>query len=119
MDGNDGYLEKQLSAPPHKEEALAWLQIKDGKDRTVGDGSLDAARSLRLVRDLYQRGAEVVTAIDIDADAHTETTSTLIVKLPEDAAARKKLFQVNARIARQGGFDPDADAGQKYFMLHW
>ncbi len=116
---NDAYLQKILSTTPHKQEALAWLGQKDAKERTVGDGDQDEAASRRLVQDLYQRGASEVIAIDIEADTHTETTSTLIIKLPPDAAARKKVFQAEAKVARQGGFDPSADEGQHYIMLHW
>lgn len=116
---NDAYLQKLLSTTPHKQEALAWLGQKDGKERTIGDGEQDEAASLRLVQDLYRRGATEVTAIDIETDAHIETTSTLVIKLPSDAAARKKVFQAEAKVARQGGFDPSADEGQHYIMLHW
>jgi len=116
---NDAYLQKVLSSTPHKAEALAWLGQKDGKARTIGDGEQEEAASLRLVQDLYRRGAAEVTAIDIDTDAHIETTSTLIIKLPSDMVARKKVFQVEGKIARLGGFDPSADEGQHYIMLHW
>lgn len=118
---NDAYLEKLLSTTPHKHEALSWLQLKDGKERLIGESSEDmnAPTSLRFVQDLYQRGAAEVTAVDIEADTHLETTSTLIVKLPQGAPARKKVFQSEANLARQGGFDAVADQGQDYLMLHW
>lgn len=117
----DAYLEKILRTTPNKQEALAWLEQKDGKERTIGESSenMDAPASLRLVRDLYQRGAEEVTAIDIESDTHLETTSTLIIKLPQEAAARKRIFQVNAKTAREAGFDPTTDEGQHLLMLHW
>ncbi len=119
MNNEDAYIAKQLSTTPHKLEALSWLQQADGKDRMVGDGDLDEPASLQLIKDLYQRGAVDVTAIDIDADAHMETTQTLIVEMPHQAAAREKLLQIEAKVAAQGGFDPVGDQGQKYFMLHW
>ena len=98
---DDAYLEKILSTNPHKQEAGAWLEQKDGKERAVGDGEQDAAASSRLVRDLYRRGAVDVTAVDIEADAHLETTSTLIVTLPQEPEARRRVFQVEAKVARQ------------------
>lgn len=115
----DAYLQNLLQKTPHKQEALAWFKMNDGKERTIGDGDQDEATSLRLVQDLYQRGAVEVTAIDIEVDTHLETTSTLIVKLPDEAAARRRVFQSEAKVARLGGFDPTTDEGQHYVMLHW
>jgi 3'-phosphoadenosine 5'-phosphosulfate sulfotransferase (PAPS reductase)/FAD synthetase len=119
MNSNDAYLQKLLSTTTYKQEALSWLRKPDGKERTIGDGGQDAAASLHLVKDLYQRGAIEVTAIDIETDTHLETTSTLIVKLPQEASARKRVFQTEATIAREGGFDAVDDEGQHYLMLHW
>ena len=116
----DTYLKKLLSTTPHKQEALSWLQQKDGKERLIGESNqdMDAPTSLRFVQDLYQQGATEVTAIDVDADTHLETTNTLIVKLPQEALKRKKVFQSEAKIARRGGFGAVADEGQEYLMLH-
>ena len=116
---SDDYMQSILQKTPYKQEALAWLKLSDGKERTIGDGYQNAAASLRLVQDLYQHGAVEVTAIDIDVDTHMEDTSTLIVKLPDEAAARKRVLQYEAKVARLGGFDPIPDEGQHYVMLHW
>lgn len=116
---DDAYLQNLLQKTPHKQEALAWLKLSDGRERTIGDGDQDGAASLQLVQDLYQRGAVEVTAIDIEVDTHLETTSTLIVKLPDEAAVRQRVFQSEAKVARQNGFDPALDEGQHYVMLHW
>ena len=118
---NDAYLKKLLSTTPHKQEALSWLQKKDGKERLIGESNedMDAPTSLRFVQDLYQQGATEVMAIDIGADTHLETTSTLIVKLPQESPKRKKVFQSEAKFARQSGFGAVADEGQEYLMLHW
>ena len=119
MNDEDPYLIKLLSTTPHKQEALLWLKQKDGRERTIGDGSQDEAASLQLVEDLYQRGATHVTAIDIQSDPHSETTSTLIVGLPQEKPSRSRIFQIEAKVAATGGFDPVTDQGQKYLMLHW
>ena len=118
---DDHYLQRLLSTTPQKQEALAWLTQKDGKERTVGESSedMDATDSLRFVQDLYRRGAAAVVAVDIETDAHMETTSTLIVTLPQETSARKKLFQIEAKVARQAGSDAVTDQGQHYIMLHW
>lgn len=119
LSNEDAYIVRQLSNTPHKQEALSWLQQTDGKERTVGDGDLDEPASLQMVKDLYQRGAVHVTAIDIDADTHMETTRTLIVEMPQQETARKRLLQIEAKVAAIGGFDPVTDQGQQYLMLHW
>ena len=117
----DAYLRGLLAADPNRREALTWLRRQDDKERAIGDSSedMDGATSLRFVEDLYARGAVEVIAIDVDTEDVVETTSTLIVQMPDGAAARKRLLQVEARIARRGGFDPVGDVGQHYFMLHW
>ena len=121
MDNGDAYLTQLLQNSPHQHEALSWLQRKDGKERTIGESSedMDAPASLRFVQDLYKRGATQVTAIDIESNAHMESTSTLIIKLPAEAGERAAVFQVEAKIAQQGGTDPEPDQGQQYIMLHW
>ena len=121
MSNEDAQMTKLLSTNLHQQEALSWLQIQDGKGRTIGDGGPDetVTASLRLVKDLYQCGAVHVIAIDIDADTHTETTRTLIVEMPPQKELRKQLLQTEAKVAAQGGFDPVSDNGQRYFMLHW
>src|SRR5438105_13365671 len=104
----DAYILSLLSGDPNHLEALGWLRHQDGRERTIGDSSedMDGPTSLRFVEDLYARGAVEVTAIDVDDEDVLETTSTLIVQMPEDAQARKRLLEVEARIARRGGFDP-------------
>ena len=115
----DAYLQSILQKTPHKQEALSWLKQGDSKERTIGDGEQDAAASLRLVQDLYRHGALEVIAVDIDVDTHLETTSTLIVRLPAEAAARQAVFRDEAEAGRAGGFEASADEGQSYVMLHW
>ena len=99
VSSEDNHIQKILSNTPHKQEALSWLQQKDGKERTIGESSEDmnAPASLLFVQDLYHLGADTVTAIDIETDTHIETTSTLIVKLPQDAPSRAKIFQVEQK----------------------
>lgn len=118
---NDAALQKMIATTPHKAEALAWLQTKDGKTRTIGDSSenLNAADSLRLAQDLYNAGAVRVVAVDIESDTFLETTSTLIVELPPAPNDRKRVFVVEARVAKANGFDSAMDTGQKWAMLHW
>lgn len=102
-------------------EALSWLKTGDGKERTIGESSenMDATDSLAFVQELYARGAVQVRAIEIEAYDFLETTSTLIVALSSDTSARARLFEMEAAIAEEGGFDPETDHGQKTFMLHW
>lgn len=101
-------------------EALKWANEVQGEKpyRTVFE--YDNAESLKIIKDLYEMGAEVVTAIDIESDPkYGETTNMLIVSLPNDPKARQNIFAFAATQARRSGFGPTADRGQKLLMLFW
>jgi len=70
--------------------------------------------SMEFVNGLYSAGAVMVTAIDLEIEANVEGTSTLIVELPTNPAARKEVFKIEAKIAKERPCDPTPDRGQKY-----
>ena len=110
-----------MATTPHKADALSWIGKNDDKTYSIGDSSenLSPADSLQLLRDLKSAGAMRVVAIDTETDSVHETTSTLIIELSTLPDARKKVFQIDARVAKTTAFDPTRDTGQKYLMLHW
>ena len=118
---DDAGFQHDLATNKSQAEALSWLQTKDGREYTIGESSenMDAAASLRFVKNLYHCGALKVTAIDIENDSGMSYTSTLIVEMPQSRAERAKLLKIDAEIADEGSFDADQDVGQRYFMLHW
>lgn len=104
-------------------EALTWLQ-QDGENwRSVGDSGdcLTPEASLALVRELYAAGAAKVWASGRYLDDAEEGGDYFEVVLPEDAEARKRLFEIQKRVMRETGspFDPAEEAGQKSFTIGW
>ena len=114
-----------LLAKPGAKEALSWLEAAPSGSRTIGGGEkeYDHDDALKLVRELYRRGAVKVTAINvvIDRDEHDreiQYTDTLIVELPEKPESRKSLFDLDKQEVQEE-YDPAVEAGQRYFMMWW
>ncbi len=115
----------QLLANPGSKEARSWLEEAPKGSRLVGGGEkeFDQDAALKLVRELYSRGAIKVTAIDIvtdhDAQGHeVQYTDSLIIELPRDPALRRALFDVDKREVQEE-FGPATEAGQRFFMMWW
>ena len=108
-------------------EALAWLQQSDGEGddgwRSVGDSSerLTPEASLALVRELYTAGAMTVRVQGKYLDEDGESADYLEIVLPQDAEARKLLFEIQKRVMQETGscFDPAEEEGQKSFTIGW
>ena len=54
---------------------------------------------------------------DIDGDVRCLNTGKLLIALPEDSRARKKVFRWQAKQARALGFEGTPDTGQKYLFV--
>lgn len=106
-------------------EALTWLQQGGGEEewRNVGDSSErpSAEASLRLVRELYAAGAAQVRVVGRYLDEEGESADYLEILLPQDAAARGALFEMQRRLMRDTGspFDPAEEQGQATFTIGW
>ena len=114
------FIRERLEDPNSKKaEALAWLKDNGGRN-TVGELPTNG-ESLALIQEAYQAGAKEVLAIEIDAyeedDGVYENTGKLIVKLPEDAAARRGVFEWCGRQAEAQGFDAEEDEGQTHVFV--
>jgi len=116
---------RHLTGRPDAAEALAWLkEARIPKDRTIsgGDGKgWWGNKALAVVQELYDLGAVCVTAVKIEGRVEREkeqTTSTLIVELPEEDAKRAGLFEWQAEFAQKRGWDQTLDNGQDT-MLIW
>lgn len=120
---SDAFLQKLLTSTPHKSEARAWLkQIeRDDKRRVIGSegGDMRGPEALDFVNGLYSAGAVSVTAVDMEIAPQVEGTSTLIVELPNEASARKKVLAIEANTAKELDCAPTPDRGQKLVMFHW
>lgn len=108
-DNRTDQLCERLLRKSDKAEAREWLR---SAARSIGGRS--STESIALVEELYALGATEVVAVDIGTG---QTTDTLVVVLPEDAAARKKLFELEEALMKTAGFDKSSDQGQKYLFL--
>src|SRR6185436_2858688 len=117
MHGDYGYMTRK----PDAVEALAWLREAEKSDeRTItgGDGEgWRGSEAIAVIQELYDLGAVCVTAVEIDGrteKARHQDTSTLIIELPRDTEKRARLFEWEARFAREQGWDPATDDGRDY-----
>ena len=119
--GDADVFAQRLLSHPTATEARAWLRRDDGVSRTLGESD-SPEQAIQFVDELYAAGAICVTATEIDAYetemlegvARHENTGHLILELPADSRARKQLFRIQGKIARELGFDPTEDIGQRY-----
>src|SRR5262245_46835518 len=87
-------------------EARSWALEAEGTTQLRTIYEFDNPRSREIIQQLYDLGAERVTACDIDVEAGVgETTNVLVVTLPSDSEARKKLLNSERSHARRLGFD--------------
>lgn len=113
---------QQFLGDPNTREVLAWLRGKPEGElfRTLGElGSTE--ESIALAQEIYDAGAVEVLAVEIDDydeddDGGGQNTGKLVVKLPDQPNARKRVFAwVNAN-SQSHGFDPEPDTGQNYLF---
>src|SRR5262249_132778 len=108
---------KDLLKSPKSKEVLAWLQGGAPDARTLGELPTTEP-PLALANELYSFGATQATAVEIDPYiSDRENTGRLVISLPESQIARAKLFAWNAEHARELGFDPDEDTGQRHLLV--
>jgi hypothetical protein len=98
-------------------EALAWLEESRQPSRSLGEAT-GQDESIRLVRELHSLGAVAVHAVEIDGAANDDqNTGRLVIELSQDQKQRKKVLEFCGDIAREAGFDPALDIGQRYLLL--
>ncbi len=102
---------------PRVREALAWLKESRKPSRSLGEAT-GQDESIRLVKELYDLGAVAVHAVEIDGKAdEDQNTGRIIVELPQDQQQRENLLKFCGDMAREAGFDPESDLGQRYVLL--
>jgi len=102
--------------------ADAWLKDPHGGEKHLGSWSTDMG--LAFFHTLEQRGAATVTAVGVHSGAAEEGGPSqealgLVVRLPDDPAARRRLFELHAQQTRAAGYQPVGDRGQKYLFFCW
>ena len=99
----------RVMASANKAEARQWM--KEAKHVFFKS---DRKLIGQYVDEFYNAGATQVLIADIEEEAGNEYGEGLLVVLPQDAAARAKIFEVNSRAEIAFDNDAVADRGQKY-----
>jgi hypothetical protein len=111
----DPFFEKLLAS--HKAEALEWLRASSPASfRNLGEMET-TEESIDYVQRLYDAGAVKVLAVEIDEYGSDQNTGHLLVQLPSDKAARRRLFHLEKQQAESVGYDGKNDDGQEYLYF--
>lgn len=106
-----------IANDPTAREARSWLQEPGATDRSLGEFR-DTRDALKLVNQLYRRGASNVTVIEIDGGAdEPQNSGRLIVELPDEPAKRKSIFKLIGHLCEQTGHDAEADSRQRFILV--
>jgi len=122
MPRDDKWYESLISIPTSK-EARQWFQTcRKSGIAMVTLGKMDSTEeSLALVEEGYAAGAARVTAVEVedypDIPGGMQTTSRLVVTLPDNPAQRAKTLSWTGKVAEEQGFDPETDIGQRYVFI--
>ncbi len=99
------------------DDRLESMQQTRQPSRSLGEAT-GQDESIRLVKELYALGAVTVHAVEIDgAPSEDQNTGRLVIELPQEQGMRDKLMKYCGESARELGFDPDPDVGQRYLFL--
>jgi hypothetical protein len=101
----------KIMASDKKAEARQWLKDDNHVLFKFREGKAGLAK---IVDEFYVAGAEKIYVGDISTEAGKDFAGTILVVLPEDFAARTKLFKIDERVGPEFQEDPVADRGQKY-----
>jgi hypothetical protein len=101
----------EIMASDKKAEAREWLKDDSHVLFKFRGGKKKLSE---LVDEFYSAGAQKVYVGDIETEDGRDFAGTILVVLPEDFAARTKLFKIDERVGPEFQEDPVADRGQKY-----
>ncbi len=113
---SDAFVQQFLNAP-NTREVLEWLRgAPDGEFRSLGEfGSTE--ESIALAQDIYDAGAAEVLAVEIDYyEGDGQNTGKLVIKLPDESEARKRVFAWAGANSESHGFGPEPDTGQRFLF---
>jgi hypothetical protein len=103
---------EQWLAEPDKAEARKWLE---SDSHVLFEGDKETA--VKLVSDLYAAGAKEVWTIGISQWGDSEVAAAFVAVLPDDSAARKRVFAVESDFQKLVDLEPTSDVGQKYLHM--
>ena len=109
---------KRLLDNPAKAEARSWLQASSSKSlHTLGEME-NTEDSVALVNEIYETGATEVLAVEIGSSPDgVQNTGKLLVRLPDEPKARRKVLAWCNEQNGHEGFDPDHDFGQEQVLV--
>ena len=106
-------------------EARGWLAASTNPS-PFGSNRFDTKdAAAAFIDSLYAVGADTVWVLNVEQDSAWVAreggpyADALLVHLPSDRSARRRLFTYGAREARHEGFDPERDRGQRYLYFWW
>ena len=101
----------EIMASDKKAEAREWFKADNHVLFKFREGK---AGLVKIVDEFYAAGAKKVYVGNIESEEGKDFAGTILVVLPEDFAARSKLFKIDERVGPEFEEDPVADRGQKY-----
>lgn len=90
-------------------DAVQWIQTKG---HSLGVRNWSASK--RLVDRLAKAGCLNIYACEIDDNGDHENTGHLVIELPTEAPARRKVLKMIDRLAAETGHEGPLDDGQRY-----
>jgi hypothetical protein len=114
---------KRAGKEPRYREARKWLGRKRHPPVLAANRFGTTEAGLAFVEELYAAGATSVVVpgdtIDEGDDDYPAHSDTLVVRLPQDPAARSRLLDIAAREAVAQQVDRELDQGQDELRLWW
>ena len=99
-------------------EARSWLEDAGNDYGVIHELSREETRE--VVEAAYDSGATKVQVVGrIPPDPSKSSVDMLLIILPEESESRGELFDLEAKVAKETGFDSSIDEGQNYILLRW
>ena len=122
--GRDERVQQELLlALKNGPEARGWLQGNKHPAALASNRFASTAEALNFVQDLYQNGAERVVvsppAIRPEPAAGGEYADALVIKLPNDAAAKEKVIAIGQKEAARDGLELGSETNDGLMFLWW
>ncbi len=102
----------EIMAGNGKAESREWLKsdshvlFKENRKKLAG-----------FIDEFYAAGAKQVLIADVEEHEGKQYGGGLLIVLPDDSAARAKLFKLNETVGATYDEDPVSDSGQKYIYI--
>lgn len=103
----------EIMAGNSKAEAREWL--KDAETHVLFKAN--RKKLAGYIDEFYAAGTKQVLIADIEEHEGKQYGNALLVVLPDDQAARAKLFKLNETVGAAYDEDPVSDSGQKYIYI--